>query len=74
MRRLNYFFLPCEGVTTAGASVKLDGFGIVTIDDVGDREEVYLPAQLVRHVLVQGEIHRLEKKGLAECYGRTWKD
>ena len=73
--RLNYYFQPCEVVTPGGASVKLDGgFGVVTIDDGGDREEVYFPDQTARYVLVPGEINRLEKKGLAERYGQTWKD
>ena len=52
---------------------ELDGFGIVTIHENGDQEEVYLPNRMVRHILVQGEINRLEQKGLAECYGQTWK-
>lgn len=72
--RLNYFFQPCEAVTVAGALVTLNGFGVVTIRDSGDHEEVYVPDQLARHVLVRGEINRLEMKGLAECYGQTWKD
>ncbi len=73
--RLNYYFQPCEIVTAGGASVKLDGgFAVVTIDDGGDREEVYFPEQTARYVLVPGEINRLEKKGLAKRYGRTWKD
>ena len=71
--RLNYYFQPCDMVTVSGASVKLDGgFGLVTIDD--GREEVYFPHRTVRYVLVSGEINRLEKKALAECYGQTWKD
>jgi hypothetical protein len=62
-------------VTAGGASVKLDGgFGVVAINDSGDREEVYFPDQTARYVLVSGEINRLEKKGLAERYGQTWKD
>ena len=73
--RLNYYFQPCDMVTVGGASVKLDGgFGVVTIEDGGDREEVYFPDRTARYVLVPGEINRLEKKGLAERYGRTWKD
>jgi hypothetical protein len=73
--RLNYYFQPCEVVTAGGASVKLDGgFGVVAINDGGDREEVYFPDQTARYVLVSGEINRLEKKGLAERYGQTWKD
>ena len=73
--RLNYYFQPCEVVTAGGASVKLAGrCGVVTISDGGDREEVYFPDQTAGYVLVPGEINRLEKKGLAECYGQTWKD
>ena len=73
--RLNYYFQPCEVVTPGGASVKLDGgFGVVTIDDGGAREEVYFPDRTARYVLVPGEINRLEKKGLAKRYGQTWKD
>ncbi len=73
--RLNYYFQPCEVVTPGGASVNLDcGFGVVTINDGCDRDEVYFPDQTARYVLVPGEINRLEKKGLAKCYGQTWKD
>ena len=51
--RLNYYFQPCDMVTVGGASVKLDGgFGVVTIGDGGDREEVYFPYQTAKYVLV----------------------
>ena len=72
--RLNYYFQPCKAVTKAGALAQLDGFGVVTIHENGEQEEVYLPDQMSRHILVEGEISRLEQKGLAECYGQTWKD
>ncbi len=73
--RLNYYFQPCDMVTAGGASVKLDGgFGVATINDGGNREEVYFPEQSAKYVLVPGELDRLEKNGLAECYGQTWKD
>ena len=71
--RLNYYFQPCHMVTAGGPSVRLEGgFGVVTISDGG--EEVYFPSQTARYVLVPGEMKRLEKNGLAECYGQTWKD
>ncbi len=73
--RLNSSLQPGEGVTAGGASVQRDGgFGVVTIDDGGDREEVYFPEQTAGYMLVPGEINRLEKNGLAECYGQTWKN
>ena len=71
--RLNYYFQPCHMVTAGGPSVKFEGgFGVVTINDSG--EEVYFPNRTARYMLVPGEINRLEKKGLAECYGQTWRD
>lgn len=70
--RWDYYFEPCQAVSSAGATVGLpEGNGIVTLGENVASEHVFFPAAgQVKFDLVPGEIERLERKGLAERHGQ----
>lgn len=69
--RWDYYFEPCQAVSSAGAAVSLpEGNGMVTLGENVVSEHVFFPAGQVEFDLVPGEIKRLERKGLAQRHGQ----
>ena len=69
MERWNYYFEHCHGVTISGATVALEGSGIVTLGNESC-EQVLFPEGQRGFDLIPGEVRRLTKLGLLKRHGR----